>query len=494
MLLLAGAAGGQRLSLWYHRPAEDWQSQALPIGNGRLGAMIFGDARREHLQLNEISLWTGDEKDTGRYQNLGDLFLELTHGAAENYQRRLDIDSAIHTTGYSADGTVWRREYFASAPQQVLVFRFTADKRGAYSGILKFADAHNARSTAKGNLISAGGKLDNGLEYESGVRVVNTGGRITATEGGLRIENADAMTILVAAGTNYLPDRARGWRGDSPHARIEGQLRAAAARPYAEIRAGHIADYQALFRRVSLNLGTAAADLPTDERLVRYREGAADPELEALFFQFGRYLLISSSRPGSLPANLQGLWNNSNNPPWRSDYHSNINIQMNYWPAEVTNLSECAIPFFDYVNSLRGVRTEATRQHYPNVRGWTVQTENNIFGAGSFKWNPPGSAWYAQHCTGEHYAFTGDKEFLRNTAYPILKEVTQFWEDHLIAREDGALVTPDGWSPEHGQRSRALPTIRNWSGIFSQTIWMPRRRSMWMQVIARGSLNFARDW
>ena len=160
-----------------------------------------------------------------------------------------------------------------------------------------------------------------------------------------------------------------------------------------------------LFRRVSLNLGGGAADLPTDERLVRYRDGAEDGELEALFFQYGRYLLISSSRPGSLPANLQGLWNNSNNPPWRSDYHSNINIQMNYWPAEPTNLSECAIPFFDYVNSLRGVRAEATRQHYPNVRGWTVQTENNIFGAGSFKWNPPGSAWYAQHYW-EHYAFT----------------------------------------------------------------------------------------
>ena len=197
------------------------------------------------------------------------------------------------------------------------------------------------------------------------------------------------------------------------------------------------------------NLGSAAADLPTDERLVRYRDGAEDGELEALFFQYGRYLLISSSRPGSLPANLQGLWNNSNNPPWRSDYHSNINIQMNYWLAEPTNLSECAIPFFDYVNSLRGVRAEATRQHYPNVRGWTVQTENNIFGAGSFKWNPPGSAWYAQHYW-EHYAFTRDLEFLRKTAYPVLKEVTQFWEDHLVARADGALVTPDGWSPEHG--------------------------------------------
>ena len=226
-------------------------------------------------------------------------------------------------------------------------------------------------------------------------------------------------------------------------------MKLAAAKPYADLRAAHVADYQSLFRRVSLTLGGGSPDLPTDERLVRYRDGAADGDLEVLFFQYGRYLLISSSRPGSLPANLQGLWNNSNSPPWRSDYHSNINIEMNYWPAEPTNLAECAIPFFDYVNSLRGVRTEATRQHYPNVRGWTVQTENNIFGAGSFKWNPPGSAWYAQHYW-EHYAFTRDLGFLRKTAYPVLKEVTQFWEDHLVARADGALVTPDGWSPEHG--------------------------------------------
>jgi alpha-L-fucosidase 2 len=306
---------------------------------------------------------------------------------------------------------------------------------------------------AAGSRLSASGKLDNGLEYETQIQVISTGGRVTTAGAVLHIENADSLTIFVAAGTNYLPDRARAWRGDSPHARIMRQLAAAAAMSYTELRAAHIADYQHLFRRVALNLGSAAGptvgDIPTDERLVRYRDGAPDPELEALFFQYGRYLLISSSRPGSLPANLQGLWNNSNNPPWRSDYHSNINIQMNYWPAEVTNLSECALPFFDYVNSLRGVRTEATRKYYPNVRGWTVQTENNIFGAGSFKWNPPGSAWYAQHFW-EHYAFTRDNEFLSKMAYPILKEVTHFWEDHLVARPDGALVTPDGWSPEHG--------------------------------------------
>ena len=450
-MAFAAALAAQPLTLHYTREAEDWQSQALPIGNGRIGAMVFGGAQHEHLQLNEDSLWTGDEKDTGYYQNLGDLFLDFSHGAPTAYRRALDISTAIHGVTYTADGVAYRREYLASAPGQVLALRFTADKPGAYTGTLRFADAHNAAAAASGTSLTAAGKLANGLAYETGIQVIHTGGRVTAAGGGLRFEGADSLTILVAAGTDYAPDRARGWRGENPHARVAANLRAAAARPFAEIRADHVTDYQRLFRRVSLDLGGApeTASMPTDERLARYGQGGADPALEAMFFQYGRYLLISSSRPGSLPANLQGLWNNSNRPPWRSDYHSNINIEMNYWPAEVANLSECALPFFDYVESLRGVRAEATRQHYPGVRGWTVQTENNIFGAGSFKWNPPGSAWYAQHFW-EHYAFTRDREFLRKTAYPVLKEVAEFWQDHLVERADGALVTPDGWSPEHG--------------------------------------------
>jgi alpha-L-fucosidase 2 len=315
---------------------------------------------------------------------------------------------------------------------------------------LRLKDAHGAATTASSNLLIASGKLANGLQYESAIHIVPTGGHVTFTaDGALQIDKVDAFTVIITAGTNYVPDRARAWRGAAPHSVMDMQMRAAATKSYADLRAAHVADYQRLFHRVALQLGAAAPDLPTDERLVRYRDGAADPALEALFFQYGRYLLISSSRPGSLPANLQGLWNNSNNPPWRSDYHSNINIQMNYWLAEPTNLSECALPFFHYVDSLRGVRAEATKQHYPGVRGWTVQTENNIFGAGSFKWNPPGSAWYAQHYW-EHYSFTRDPDFLRETAYPLLKEITEFWEDHLIAREDGQLVSPDGWSPEHG--------------------------------------------
>ena len=198
---LAAIASGQRLALHYNQPAEDWQSQALPIGNGRLGAMIFGDARHEHLQLNEISLWTGDEKDTGSYQNLGDLWLDLTHGAPQAYERRLDIDTAIQQIAYSADGIAYRREYLASAPQQVLVLRYTADKPGAYNGTLKLSDAHSARTTAAGNLLTAGGKLANGLQYETEVQLVSSGGHVTATaDGVLHIEKADSLTHLRGSG------------------------------------------------------------------------------------------------------------------------------------------------------------------------------------------------------------------------------------------------------------------------------------------------------
>jgi alpha-L-fucosidase 2 len=450
-IALAFPLFSQPLTLQYTRPAEDWQSQALPIGNGRLGAMIFGGAQHEHLQLNENSLWTGDEKDTGHYQNLADLYLDFAHGVPTTYRRTLDLSTALHTVAYAADGVAFEREYLASAPSQALILRFTADRPGAYSGTLRFADAHQAVSAIAGNILTASGRLPNGLEYETQLQVVPAGGAVTQENQGFRIDRADALTIIVVAATNYTPDRARGWRSEHPHQRLAAQLRAAASRTYADLRSAHLTDYQRLFRRVSLNLGgdPALLSLPTDERLANYGKGGTDPALEALFFQYGRYLLISSSRPGSLPANLQGLWNNSNTPPWRSDYHSNINIQMNYWPAEVANLPECAQPFFDYVDSLRQVRTEATAKHYPGVRGWTVQTENNIFGAGSFKLNPPGSAWYAQHYW-EHYAFTRDKDFLRKRAYRVLKETAEFWQDHLTARPDGQLVSPDGWSPEHG--------------------------------------------
>ena len=236
-------------------------------------------------------------------------------------------------------------------------------------------------------------------------------------------------------------------------------MESAGKRRVTELLARHVEDFRSLFRRFSLDVGTTAPDLLAKTTLARLEEYAKnqshDPQLEALFCQFGRYLLISCSRPGSLPANLQGVWNDSNEPAWACDYHSNINIEMNYWPAEPANLAECHQPFIDYVTSIREVSAKNTQRKYGQVRGWTVQTMNNACGVSFWKWNPPGSAWYAQHLW-EHFAFGRDETYLRETAYPVLKEACQFWDDHLIRRPDGTLVTPDGWSPEHGPEEEGV--------------------------------------
>jgi len=445
-----------RQMLWYDSPAGGWESEALPIGNGRLGAMLFGATEKETVQINEDSLWLGDEKDTGMYQNLGEFEVALPRAKpVTNYRRELDISRAMHTVTYTSDGVAFRREAFASFPDQVMVFRYTADKPGSHSGSLSFKDGHDAQPVIGSDRLTTAGKLVNGLQYESQIRVINEGGTLTATPTGIAFENVTSLTLFVGAGTDYLNQRAKGWRtGEAPHRTVTGQIDKAAKRPYAALLAAHVKDYQALFSRVCLDNGktdAALAVLPIPKRLAAYKQAnAQDPELENLLFQYGRYLLLGSSR-GALPANLQGLWNNSNNPPWRSDYHSNINVQMNYWPAEPANLPECAEPLLDYIFSLREVRTEQTSAEFKSKRGWTVQTENGIFGGSSWEWNTPGSAWYCQHLW-EHYAFGNDKAYLKAVAYPVMKEVCEFWEDRLKALPDGTLVAPMGFSPEQGPR------------------------------------------
>ncbi|MEI7902741.1 MAG: glycoside hydrolase family 95 protein, partial [bacterium] len=333
--------------VWCDSPAQNWESEALPIGNGRLGAMIFGAADKETVQLNEDSLWEGDEKDSGMYQNLGEFEVALPRAKpAANYRRELDISRAVHTVSYTSDGVAFRREAFASFPDQVMVFRFTADKPGSHSGTLTFKDAHDAKPVIGPNTLTATGKLKNGLQVESQILVLNEGGTLTSTPTGIAFQNVTSLTLMVGAGTDYLNQRVKGWRtGEAPHRLVTGQLEQASKRPYAALLAAHVKDYQALFNRVRLDNGkteAAIVALPIPKRLAAYKQAnAKDPELENLLFQYGRYLLLGSSR-GALPANLQGLWNHSNNPPWRCDYHSNINIQMNYWLAETANLPECA--------------------------------------------------------------------------------------------------------------------------------------------------------
>ena len=449
------------LKLWDNKPATDWMTQAYPIGNGRIGGMVFGGLAHEHIQFNEISLWTGDESNTGAYQAFGDLFIDFpekdtTVPVPPDYRRELDLGHALQRITYTDKGVAYKREYFCSYPDQVMILRFTATKKAAYTTVISLKDAHAAKTTKDGPYLQITGALENGMKYQASMMIAVNGGS-SAIEpdgnGGIRvsIQKADDFTLYLSAATDYSPLRSQHWKGEDPALKNKRVLDAAIARLYSDLLSRHKKDYEHLFNHVTLQLGhtpAAVSALPTVQRLINYKN-KPDDDLEALLFQYGRYLLISSSRIGSLPANLQGLWNNSTNPPWRSDYHSNINIEMNYWLAEPTNLSECHIPYLDYINSMREVKKESTQKEYPGVRGWTVRTENNIFGGSSFNWNTPGSAWYVQ-AIWEHYAFTKDSAWLRSFGYPILKEVVEFWDDHLKRRSDGTLVSPMGWSPEHG--------------------------------------------
>jgi alpha-L-fucosidase 2 len=474
----ASAAGPDPASvLWYRQPATKWMQEALPIGNGALGAMLFGGTDTERIQFNVASLWTGDETDTGAYQAFGDVLLELGHRDVTDYRRELDIDRAVQRVAYTHGDVRYERDALASHPAGVVAVRLKANRKGAYSGRLWLTDRHDAKLTAEGLRLHMAGRLANGQRYESQVLVIPQGGtaalRTDATnlpkfpddEGRgagstcIQFDRCDGLTILLAADTDYVPDSRRGWRGEDPHRAVTARLDAAAKQGFARLASAHTADYRKLYRRFRLDLGKTApelAALPTDARLIAYAgKKTVDPDLEELFAQYGRYLLISSSRPGGLPANLQGIWNDSNSPPWRSDYHSNINVQMNYWPAEPTNLAELHRPFIDYVVNQREVRKKATQAQYGPIRGWTVQTENGIYGGSSWRWNPPASAWYAQHLW-EHYAFGQDRRYLANVAYPVLLEIVQFWEDRLKRRPDGTLVVPDGWSPEHGPEEEGV--------------------------------------
>ncbi len=518
---------GADLTLRYDQPAPNtdagWERNALPIGNGRIGAMLFGDPAADRVQFNEITLWTGNEDVMGAYQAFGNLTIAMPghDEGVTRYRRELDLSEGVGRISYQKDGVTYSREYFASHPDQVIVVRLSADKKGMITGRVLMADMHGAVAVARDSSLTRAGALTlemalprpgrasvaqppwrgrpalvsaegvspsergqdardtqgqdalatlggatrpaptqnptNTMTYESQVRVVNEGGSVQAEGNKIAFENCDAVTILLGMGTSYVMDHSREFQGEHPHERLTAQMQAAAVKPYAQLKQDHRADYQSLFGRVQLDLGSSSAErtaLTTDRRIEVYTERGDDPGLEAMFFQFGRYLLMSCSRD-SLPANLQGLWNRTNQPPWNADYHTNINIQMNYWLAEPANLSECHLPLFNLVLALREPFRRFTAEAFPlkvrPVRGWTVRTSHNPFGNMSYIWNMGGNAWYAQHFW-EHYAFTLDREFLQTKAFPMMKEACEFWEDHLKTMPDGRLVVPNGWSPEHGPR------------------------------------------
>jgi alpha-L-fucosidase 2 len=454
------------LTLWYRQPAQSGLTEALPIGNGQMGGLVYGGAEQERVNINEDSFWTGGDNPSGQdgtmgnYQTFGDAVVFLpAHTNASDYRRELDIGTALSRVTYEARGVKYKREFFCSHPAGVLVARFSADKPGSYTGLVQLRDSHGASTVVGTNRLTVAGVLNNGLKYEWQLLLLPQGGSIESNGTDLAFNHCDGLMLFIAAGTDYAMEYTNHYRGEDPHGRLTGLLKAASEKSFDALEEESESDFRWFFDRVTLDLGPSSDEqraLPTDQR----RSAAfkkVDPELEALLFQYGRYLLISCSRPGGLPANLQGLWNDRNDPPWHSDYHANINIEMNYWPAEPTGLPECQLPFFDLVDSQlpawRKATAASTEFKTPSgqmtTRGFAIRTSHNIYGGMGWKWDKTANAWYCQDFW-EHYEFTRDLNFLRDTAYPIMKETCEFWEDHLKALPDGRLVVPQGWSPEHG--------------------------------------------
>lgn len=374
-----------------------------------------------------------------------------------DYRRALDIVDGMHSVHYgSAQGTVLR-ETFASRDADLIVMRFTAERAGSLTALLTLSthqpDGPATTADADAKSLGFSGSLANGLRYAAAARIVDTDGSVAASQGGLRVSEASWITLLLDARTDYRLSAADGWRGEAPGPQLDRAMAAASGRSWDDLRAAHVAQVSEVMGRAAIDWGRsddAVLALPTDKRLTRYGTGAADPTLEQTLYAYGRYLLFSSSKPGGLPANLQGLWNASNQPAWASDYHTNINVQMNYWGAETADLPESHEALAAFVQQVAIPSRVATRNAFgANVRGWTARTSQSIFGGNSWQWNTVASAWYAQHLY-EHWAFTQDEGYLRDVAYPMIKEICEFWEDRLKALPDGTLVSPDGWSPEHG--------------------------------------------
>jgi alpha-L-fucosidase 2 len=483
--------------LWYKQPAAQW-TDALPIGNGRLAAMVFGKTDDERIQLNEDTIWPGSRKNrdnpaapaavvevrrlllAGRvagaetrakdmlgvpprmvpYQPLGDLHLRFgARAGVSDYRRELDLDSGVARATYKSGGVTYTEEVFASAPDDhLIVVRLSADRPGSISLSVALDRAANSKTSANGmGIVMEGQALrqdgkadegDNGVKFRAELRALTQHGSVTAENSDLNVRGADSLTLILTAATDF---RTQDLVGTCRQA-----LDAASKKGYAQLRDEHVADYQKLFRRVALELGPAAdplADMPTDERLKRLQSGEADLHLIETYFQFGRYLLIASSRPGSLAANLQGKWNESLAPPWESKYTININTEMNYWPAEPGNLSELTGPLFDLIDNARPAGREVA-QFYYKARGFVIHHNTDLWGDAvpidgipSGIW-PFGGAWLSLHYW-DHYDFTRDQGFLAKRAYPAMKEAAEFLLDSLTDDGKGRLLSGPSLSPEN---------------------------------------------
>lgn len=505
-LLLVGACvwmmlstHAQNLKLWYQQPAKTWV-EALPVGNSSMGAMVYGGTSREELQLNEETLWGGgpyrndnpkaleslaevrnlifsgktmDAQNlidqtfyTGRngmpYQTIGSLIIEAPgHEKAKNYYRDLDLERAVATTRYQVDGVNFQREVFASFPDRVIIVRFTADKPGELNFKVSYDSPLQSTVRKQGKKLVLRGKggdhegVKGVIEVETQSQVIAEGGKVSLTDKYISVEHATAATLYIAAATNFANyHNVKGNESKKASALLAGAMK----KEYSEALKAHTDYYQSQFNRVSLSLGgenTKTARQETVKRIAGFSQGN-DPALAALMFQYGRYLLISSSQPGGQPANLQGIWNHQLNAPWDGKYTININTEMNYWPAEVTNLSETHEPLFDLVQDLSVTGRETARTMY-GCNGWVAHHNTDIWRvtgpvdkAFYGTW-PVGGAWLTTHLW-QHYLYTGDKDFLRKS-YPAMKGAADFFLGYMIPHPKyGWKVTAPSMSPEHGPK------------------------------------------
>ncbi|RPF42071.1 fibronectin type III domain protein [Hydrogenoanaerobacterium saccharovorans] len=511
------------LRLWYDTPTEvtpnkTWQTTCLPIGNGYMGAMLAGQIKDETIQFNEKTLWTGGPSTSrpdykggnkdgdlskalkkiqsyllkgdqsaaaamrnqltgissgyGAYQNFG--WINITHkfdgeafdaSQVQSYARDLELNTGTASTSFEYKNVGYIREYFMSYPDHVMVIRQRASQEGALNMDIGVSSAQNgANVSAIGDTVTVKGRLsDNQLRYEAQMKVIPIGGMMKVSGSKLTVTGANEVVILMSAATDYENNYPTYRSGIDPHTPVEKHITEAAAKEYEELYENHLSDYQGLFGRVSLNLGNEHSGKTTKKLLDEYKAGKTSRELEVLLFQYGRYMTIGSSRDGSLPSNLQGVWNDSNNPQWSSDYHINVNLQMNYWPVYSTNLAECATPLINYVESLR-VPGRITAKTYMGItstdenpaNGFTANTQNTPFGWTcpgwdfDWGWSPAAVPWILQN-VWEHYEYVQDQAYLRSTIYPIMREQARFYQQYLILNpQDGKYYSAPAYSPEHG--------------------------------------------
>ncbi|WP_326982289.1 glycoside hydrolase family 95 protein [Chryseobacterium sp. MYb264] len=490
----------KNLKLTYDKPAQNW-NEALPIGNGRLGAMVFGGAAQEHLQLNEETIWAGEPgnnvpkntfdsiqkirkllndghfeeaqnlsnrtyprkatKDLNYgmpYQTMGDLFIDFKgHENFSHYQRTLDIEKAVSTVSYKVKGATYKRQIFSSFADNVVVIRLTSSKRGNLNFSISATTPHKVQSvfTQSNQLIINGtsGSMDNKIgrvQFKTVAVPVLKGGKVTSSKGKITISGANEVILYVSTATNFKKyDDLSG----NPHTRVTEYLNSALKKSFNEELKAHIEKYQQYFKRVNLDLGTTEQTKKTTDVRIQEFGTTSDPDLVALYFQFGRYLLISSSQQGTQPANLQGIWNYQLNPAWDSKYTVNINTEMNYWPAENTNLSEMHEPLFDMLEDLSVIGQESAKEMY-HARGWNMHHNTDLWritgivDGGFYGMWPMGGAWLTQHLWN-HYLYTGDQEFLKKY-YPVLKGCALFYLDTLQPDPSGNyLVVSPSMSPEN---------------------------------------------